>query len=528
MGEQYRLVPLRKAGWAFLLAWVFCVFYTEATGVIATAPGGEPSFGLDMLFAVAPVGASVLALIAIILLEPRMGAPTDHPLLFVLAPLFAGISTPLMFLTLSDPLLQAASFFTGSILTGIGSALLWVMWGEYYAVVPRDESELLAPLSAVSAALLVIVVSALSGWVAIAVASLYPLLSGVCLRLCWTEQQTEVERDLVRTVAQKAAGKRRGFLAGLGRTGFGIFGMFVIVSLAGMLSPKSETGITLQAIMLFSAVMMAIVALMATSGPRRISLPFLYRWMCPVLVVGFAAAILFGEQGLTVAAAASLGGRFTFCLIAQIFFASYAASGRATPVQASGLGWVFVHAGDLAGCVVGLVVMPQLSFADGGMTTMATLCIVTVVCITMLAIGDKAAFLHRNPAEGFAAEESSRSKASVDPQAFSGQPDAQDRLSGSQAPLDETPNARLERLSRDCGLTPREAEVFALLARGRSIPFIRDELVISRDTAATHAKHIYAKLGVHSRQELIDLVEDSGAAGADTPQNASNRIPSQE
>ena len=54
--------------------------------------------------------------------------------------------------------------------------------------------------------------------------------------------------------------------------------------------------------------------------------------------------------------------------------------------------------------------------------------------------------------------------------------------------------------------SPRETEVLALLAQGRSIPYIRDELIISRETAATHAKHIYAKLGVHSRQELIDLV----------------------
>ena len=48
--------------------------------------------------------------------------------------------------------------------------------------------------------------------------------------------------------------------------------------------------------------------------------------------------------------------------------------------------------------------------------------------------------------------------------------------------------------------------MFGLLARGRSVPYIRDELVISKETAATHAKHVYAKLGVHSRQELIDLV----------------------
>ena len=60
--------------------------------------------------------------------------------------------------------------------------------------------------------------------------------------------------------------------------------------------------------------------------------------------------------------------------------------------------------------------------------------------------------------------------------------------------------------SKTFRLTPRETEVFSLLARGRSIPYIRDELVISRETAATHAKHIYAKLDVHNRQELIDLV----------------------
>ena len=65
---------------------------------------------------------------------------------------------------------------------------------------------------------------------------------------------------------------------------------------------------------------------------------------------------------------------------------------------------------------------------------------------------------------------------------------------------------RVALLAREHKLTPRETEVFGLLAHGRSIPYVREALIISRDTAATHAKHIYAKLDVHSRQELIDLV----------------------
>ena len=70
-----------------------------------------------------------------------------------------------------------------------------------------------------------------------------------------------------------------------------------------------------------------------------------------------------------------------------------------------------------------------------------------------------------------------------------------------------TPPSASDELARSASLTPRETEVFTLLAQGRSIPYIRDELIISRETAATHAKHIYTKLGVHSRQELIDLVQ---------------------
>lgn len=77
----------------------------------------------------------------------------------------------------------------------------------------------------------------------------------------------------------------------------------------------------------------------------------------------------------------------------------------------------------------------------------------------------------------------------------------------SESATETDPEARIAALAAEHRLTPRETEVFALLSQGRSIPYIRDELIISRETAATHAKHIYAKLGVHSRQELIDLVQ---------------------
>ncbi|WP_139653516.1 response regulator transcription factor [Raoultibacter phocaeensis] len=75
------------------------------------------------------------------------------------------------------------------------------------------------------------------------------------------------------------------------------------------------------------------------------------------------------------------------------------------------------------------------------------------------------------------------------------------------------------------GLSPREAEVFVLLAQGRTRAFIQDELVLSNGTVKTHVSHIYAKMDVHDRQEMMDLVwqsdddsaDESGDAAASSP-----------
>lgn len=67
--------------------------------------------------------------------------------------------------------------------------------------------------------------------------------------------------------------------------------------------------------------------------------------------------------------------------------------------------------------------------------------------------------------------------------------------------------AKCSRLTRVGKLSGRESDVLILVARGRSTPRIQDELGLSSNTVNTHIRHIYQKLGVHSRQELLDLVE---------------------
>ena len=52
-------------------------------------------------------------------------------------------------------------------------------------------------------------------------------------------------------------------------------------------------------------------------------------------------------------------------------------------------------------------------------------------------------------------------------------------------------------------LTPREAEVLALMAEGKSVPAIAAELVLGASTVKTHVGHLYEKLGVSDRAAAV-------------------------
>ena len=66
---------------------------------------------------------------------------------------------------------------------------------------------------------------------------------------------------------------------------------------------------------------------------------------------------------------------------------------------------------------------------------------------------------------------------------------------------------QVEALRRRFGLSIREAQVMECMARGFSVARVAEELVVSENTVRTHQKRIYAKLDVHKKQELLDLIE---------------------
>ena len=74
------------------------------------------------------------------------------------------------------------------------------------------------------------------------------------------------------------------------------------------------------------------------------------------------------------------------------------------------------------------------------------------------------------------------------------------------AASDRQPQEALRFLAEHHRLSRREREILAYLVQGRGAPYIAEQEIISLNTVKTHVKRIYAKVGVHGREELLDAV----------------------
>lgn len=142
------------------------------------------------------------------------------------------------------------------------------------------------------------------------------------------------------------------------------------------------------------------------------------------------------------------------------------------------LGRAAVEAGMMAGQLIGWASYGQIvPFAISG------------TCLLMVAVG----FLMKDPDTVLVFEAPTQKER-----------DAVEELTG--APIGE----RLGQVAEACGLTQREREIFELWATGHGSKYIQETCSISASTVKTHVRHIYEKCGVHSRAEIIDLLERRG------------------
>lgn len=75
-------------------------------------------------------------------------------------------------------------------------------------------------------------------------------------------------------------------------------------------------------------------------------------------------------------------------------------------------------------------------------------------------------------------------------------------------------DAAFEAFAQEGGLSERECAVLRDYARGRTVEYIAQQLDVSPETVKTHLKRAYAKTDCHSRQDLLDKIDQYKRAAA--------------
>ena len=102
------------------------------------------------------------------------------------------------------------------------------------------------------------------------------------------------------------------------------------------------------------------------------------------------------------------------------------------------------------------------------------------------------------------------------PRDAAAQPESESRQATGGSPAALMTRAiedRCAEVSDTYGLSPRETEILNLLVQGRTRAYIQEDLVLAENTVKTHVAHIYGKLGVKDRKEMVDLIFDAQDEG---------------
>lgn len=160
------------------------------------------------------------------------------------------------------------------------------LWGSFYSRIPQDHTEVLAPASAAIAALLTLASSAMSGWIGIAFVASFPIISGMSLE--WALRNAP-RKGADQNKHHRSEPSAAHALRSMGRTVLGILVACVFVCLSGGFLDcrppyiRPETPVNQASILVALVFTMALTAVARSVGPRRISISFFYRWMCPAL-----------------------------------------------------------------------------------------------------------------------------------------------------------------------------------------------------------------------------------------------------
>lgn len=227
------------------------------------------------------------------------------------------------------------------------------------------------------------------------------------------------------------------------------------------------------------------ITLVLASG-KKFDVLLVYRLSLPIMVAGFVILTAFMDRYAALSIVIITIGYEFFDILFWVLLVGVVRNGGYPPTYAFGWGVGATYWGMGFGVMGSRMAVAALESGSLEVSILSLLCILVLVILVVLVL-----------------PEGTLSRATSGIRAMTAQ-------SGSSE-LDRS----CELVAAQYDLTPRELDVLKLLARGRTLSVVSRELGIAEGTARTHMGHIYAKLGVHRQQELIDLIESAKSEQSD-------------
>lgn len=465
-------VKLRYLGLGFVWAWVYCAWDTS---LLFFSPDGlsinaDPSW----LISAATITATLFAG-AIIWRTKRPVRVTETA---AVAALLAAAGTLGIAAAHASGRFGAVSALCAGA-TGIGIGLLYMLWADSLSDLDQESTEAVIPLCAAVPVLFTLVPyntshTALT-WILVA---LLPVVSAVLLLMASGDPATRKARRAEDARTDGAALRKAAPV--FARLGASLIALFTVLCfLAASIDAEAlaqsialTAGIDIST--LASSLLGIVLAVAFVTYSVRIDFAATYRWLLPLTVFAIACSSLLSSVGDTLSLMAQSMINVAIETIVFIFFLDFARRNSLSAACCIGLMWGCCQVGILAGNLTGSWLL-NASAQSEGLLLAAVPWLALVLTVGAAIVPSSAVRLNAAPGAS--------------------EPEGADAEDGFAA------------FAARYGLTEREREICAMLVKGRSLPYIRDQLFLSKNTVATHAKHIYKKVDVHSKQELMDAYE---------------------
>lgn len=507
MGEWLKGVLPASAG--------FCLYRSAATFLYNSGMGmyrSSVGFVSDLSFVLA-MNACACAFAAVLLLllrAGRLGSWCASPwaaCVLVLAGVLAGWPGPL-----ASPIAAAAGRFAAAAACGVALTMLSVVWIDFF-VAQNDPARVFAQV--VVGYTLYTAVTCLYAWMP------NPVALAVSLGFL------AVSAAMVRRLEQGTAGS-------LGREGrfpppksypelSTYVAFFVLVGVVGIMH-TSVIGSSAEYVIavpmwvtrvLSLAAFLLVVVLMGQS----VSLSAVFKWVFPILI---AVLTLLPFAGARLGSLTGLVSIVGYNVCGMVFYLFIIREGRRLDLSAALLAGMYMLGSSgtlLVGLLIGLVLSAMSASLDLSLLTVVAFAAIYPLALVLILLVRR-----RVGVDAAVPGARGRGVGSRADLAGSPGPDGGSACMGRSSamaeprPLPVGPSIlaarRADAVAERYGLTRREREVLHYLVAGRSVKYIAETLVISENTAWTHAKRIYAKTETHGKQELMDLVE-KGCEGED-------------